>query len=142
MRDLVRARSDFKDQERKARQQLNGFLQRHGHVWPPGKSRWTKAHYNWLESISFPRGTQQVVLQDYINAVAVDQSDMRGLVTTGLHCVAELAFDYQAGVAARECSMRGYPVVRRPFSKRKGSPYRSDRALLQRFSFSLSCILI
>ena len=70
MRDLVRARSDFKDQERKARQQLNGFLQRHGHVWPSGKSRWTKTHYNWLESISFPRGAQQIVLQEYINAVA------------------------------------------------------------------------
>ena len=70
MRDLVRARSDFKDQECKARQHLNGFLQRHGHVWPSGKSRWTKAHYNWLESISFPRGMQQVVLVKYINAVA------------------------------------------------------------------------
>ena len=31
MRDLVRARDDLKEQERKARQQLNSYLQRHGH---------------------------------------------------------------------------------------------------------------
>ena len=69
MRDIVRARSDSKDQERNARLQLNGFLQRHGHVWPSGKSRWTKVRYNQLESISFPRIAQQVVLVKYINAV-------------------------------------------------------------------------
>ena len=31
MRDLVRARDDLKDRERKTRQQLTGYLQRHGH---------------------------------------------------------------------------------------------------------------
>jgi transposase len=31
MRDLTRARGDFKAQERKARQQLNAFVLRHGH---------------------------------------------------------------------------------------------------------------
>lgn len=33
MRDLWRCRGDFKIQERKARQQLNGFVLRHGHHW-------------------------------------------------------------------------------------------------------------
>jgi len=38
MRDLTRARDDMKAQEHKARQQLNGFVLRHGHHWPTGKT--------------------------------------------------------------------------------------------------------
>jgi len=69
MRDLTRARDDMKSQERKARQQLNAFVLRHGHHWPRGKSRWTRAHYNWLESITFEQPYLQIVLQEYIDAV-------------------------------------------------------------------------
>jgi len=69
MRDLTRARSDMKSQERKARQQLNAFLLRHGQPWPSNRTRWTKTHYNWLESIKFAHDWQQVVLQEYIDAV-------------------------------------------------------------------------
>jgi transposase len=68
MRDLSRARDDMKGQERKARQQLNAFVLRHGQHWPRGKSRWTRAHYNWLESLRFERPWQQVTLQEYIDA--------------------------------------------------------------------------
>ena len=69
MRDLTRARDDLKSQERKARQQLNAYVLRHGHAWPSHKSRWGKPHYNWLESLKFPHDWQQVVLQEYIDAV-------------------------------------------------------------------------
>jgi transposase len=69
MRDLCRARNDMKSQERKASQQLNAFVLRHGHHWPSGKTRWTAAHYNWLESLKFTHDWQQVVLQEYIDAV-------------------------------------------------------------------------
>lgn len=69
MRDLSRCRADFKAQEHKARQQLNAFVLRHGHHWPRGKSRWTVAHYNWLESLKLAHPWQQVVLQEYIEAV-------------------------------------------------------------------------
>ncbi len=69
MRDLTRARDDMKSQERKARQQLNAFVLRHGHGWPAGKSRWTKTHYNWLEALRFEHAWQQIVLQEYIDAV-------------------------------------------------------------------------
>ena len=69
MRDLCRARDDMKSQERKASQQLNAFVLRHGHHWPSGKTRWTAAHYNWLESLKFTHDWQQVVLQEYIDAV-------------------------------------------------------------------------
>jgi transposase len=69
MRDLTRARNDMKSQERKARQQLNAFVLRHGHAWPSNRTRWTKTHYNWLESLKFAHDWQQVVLQEYIDAV-------------------------------------------------------------------------
>lgn len=69
MRDLTRARDDMKSQERKARQQLNAFALRHGHAWPSNKTRWTQTHYNWLESLKFAHDWQQVVLQEYIDAV-------------------------------------------------------------------------
>jgi transposase len=68
MRDLSRARDDMKSQERKARQQLNAFLLRHGHHWPSGKSRWTPAHENWLAELKMDQPWQQVVLQEYIDA--------------------------------------------------------------------------
>ena len=68
MRDLSRARDDMKGQERKARQQLGAFVLRHGHHWPRGRSRWSQAHYNWLESLRFEKPWQQVTLQEYINA--------------------------------------------------------------------------
>jgi transposase len=69
MRDLTRARADMKGQEQKARQQLNAFVLRHGHGWPSNRGRWTQAHFNWLESLTFAHDWQQVVLQEYINAV-------------------------------------------------------------------------
>jgi transposase len=69
MRDLTRARGDLKAQQHKARQQLNAFVLRHGHAWPSNKTRWTKGHINWLESLRFDHDWQQVVLQEYIDAV-------------------------------------------------------------------------
>jgi transposase len=68
MRDLSRARDDLKAQERKARQQLNAFLLRHGYHWPKGKSRWTPAHEHWLAGLKLDDPWQQVVLQTYIDA--------------------------------------------------------------------------
>ncbi len=74
MRDLTRARDDIKAQQRKARQQLNAFVLRHGHHWPSNKTNWTRGHYHWLESLRFEHDWQQVVLQEYINSVkAADQ---------------------------------------------------------------------
>ena len=68
MRDLSRARDDLKAQERKARQQLNAFLLRHGQHWPKGKSRWTPAHENWLAGLKLDDPWQQIVLETYIDA--------------------------------------------------------------------------
>jgi len=68
MRDLTRAREDMKMMERHSRQRLGGFLLRHGKVYP-GRSKWTKAHFRWLEGIRFETATQQIVFQEYVDMV-------------------------------------------------------------------------
>ena len=69
MRDLTRAREDMKGLELKARQRLGAFLLRHGRVYE-GKCRWTQAHSRWLEQQAFESPVQQVVFQEYVDAVA------------------------------------------------------------------------
>jgi len=66
MRDLTRAREDMKGMERKSRQRLGGFLLRHGKVYP-GRSKWTKTYFRWLESLRFETAAQQIVFQEYID---------------------------------------------------------------------------
>ena len=66
MRDLVRARSDFKDTERKARQRLGAFLLRHDRRWSAG--RWTKAHWAWLDGQRFERDWQEWAYREYLEA--------------------------------------------------------------------------
>lgn len=68
MRDLSRAREDFKQIETKARQRLGAFLLRNGRLYE-GKSKWTKAYWRWLEAVKFETPVQQIVLQEYIEAV-------------------------------------------------------------------------
>jgi transposase len=68
MRDLSRAREDMKALERKSRQRLGGFLLRHGKVYP-GRSKWTKTYFRWLEGLRFETAAQQIVLQEYIDMV-------------------------------------------------------------------------
>ncbi|HLO77795.1 MAG TPA: IS110 family transposase [Magnetospirillum sp.] len=69
MRDLIRARATAVRVLGKARQHLQGFLLRHGRVYA-GKRGWTLAYRRWLTSVRFDHPAQQVVLQDYIHAVA------------------------------------------------------------------------
>lgn len=69
MRDLVRARATAMRVAGKARQHLQGFLLRHGRIYP-GKKGWTGAYRRWLAMVRFTHPAQQIVLQDYIDAVA------------------------------------------------------------------------
>ena len=68
LRDLVRAREDAVRALRVAKQQLGAFLLRHDIVFS-GKSKWSKAHFNWLADIAMPHPAQQIVLQEYIDTV-------------------------------------------------------------------------
>jgi transposase len=68
MRDLSRAREDAVIVAKKAKQRLKAFLLRNRVVFT-GKSQWSKVYFNWLADIAMPHPTQQVVLQEYIDAV-------------------------------------------------------------------------
>src|SRR6516164_8601454 len=68
MRDLVRARATAAKVLSKARQHLSGFLLRHGKIYS-GVRTWTQAYRRWLTTVRFDHPAQQIVLQDYIDAV-------------------------------------------------------------------------
>ena len=69
MRDLVRARAAAMEAVRRARQQLQGFLLRHGRVFarPQGRGR-RRTGAGWPGSASSTR-PQQIVLQEQLDAV-------------------------------------------------------------------------
>lgn len=67
MRDLVRARLAAVRSLRRARQQLSGFLLRHGrHYHRPA---WTLMHRRWLANLRFAQPAHHVVLEDYIETI-------------------------------------------------------------------------
>ena len=68
MRDLVRARTDAKIAERKAKQQLGAFLLRCGLRYH-GKIAWTLTHFRWLAGLAFDKPAQQIVFQEYVHAI-------------------------------------------------------------------------
>jgi transposase len=78
LRDLVRAREDMKHLQRQAKQRLLAFLLRHGKRYD-GKSNWTLTHYRWLETLKFAQPVQQVVFQEYVDAVLAGSKRVRGL---------------------------------------------------------------
>jgi transposase len=67
IRDLVRARLAAVRTLRQARQQLSGFLLRHGrHYHRPA---WTLLHRRWLAGLKFEQPVHHIVLEDCIAAV-------------------------------------------------------------------------
>jgi transposase len=78
MRDLVRARLVAVRGLRRARQQLLGFLLRHGLVHT-GKA-WTRTHRHWLTTLRFDHPAQRIVFQDYMHA-AQDAEKRRDTLT-------------------------------------------------------------
>lgn len=68
LRDLTRAREDMARFQRQAKQRLLAFLLRHSRRFS-GKTRWTKAHYCWFETLKFNQPVQQIVFQEYVDAV-------------------------------------------------------------------------
>jgi transposase len=74
MRDLERAREVAVQAQRAARHQLSKFLLRHGRVWS-GTSRWTIAHWRWIQQQEFSEEALRRVRDDYL--VAVEQATAR-----------------------------------------------------------------
>ncbi|EAU46120.1 IS110 family transposase, partial [Salipiger bermudensis] len=80
MRDLVRARATAMQVLGKARQHLQGFLLRHGRIYP-GKKGWTVAYRRWLTTVRFEHPAQKIVFQDYVDAVSDAEVRVERLTT-------------------------------------------------------------
>ena len=107
MRDLVRARATAAKVLSKARQHLSGFLLRHGKIYS-GVRTWTQAYRRWLTTVRFDHPAQQIVLQDYIDAVT-DAEQRVGRLTRQ---ITELLPDWSmAPVATAIQAMRGMAVI-------------------------------
>lgn len=67
IRDLVRARQAAVRALRQARQQLSGFLLRHGHHY--NRPAWTQMHRRWLAGLRFEQPAHHLVLEDCIATI-------------------------------------------------------------------------
>src|SRR5690606_23480948 len=68
VRDLCRARTDASDDLSRAKQRLNSFLLRNGFHYS-GKARWTPSHLNYLRNLTLPDPVQNLVLEEYLQAI-------------------------------------------------------------------------
>jgi transposase len=116
MRDLVRARLDAVHSLRRARQQLSGFLLRHGchygrPAWtrlhrPHGSSPWAKG--SRLAGLRFEQAVHHIVLEDYIAAVEAAEA-RRNRLTAQIEAM--LPDWTLAPVVAALQTMRGMALV-------------------------------
>jgi transposase len=67
IRDLVRARLAAVRSLRQARQQLSGFLLRHGFHY--NRAAWTLMHRRWLAGLQFDQPAHHIVLEDCIATI-------------------------------------------------------------------------
>jgi transposase len=106
MRDLVRARLDAVHALRRARQQLSGFLLRHGCHY--GRPAWTKLHRRWLAGLTFEQAVHHLVLEDYVQAVEAAEARRDRLTAQ----IAAMLPDWSlAPVVAALQTMRGMALV-------------------------------
>ena len=79
IRDLTRAREEMKRVELQLKQRLGAFLLRHGKRYTAGKSKWTQRYYRWLADVKMDFPVQQIVLEEYLDAVKQAEERVRGL---------------------------------------------------------------
>lgn len=68
VRDVCRARTDASDDLSRAKQRLGAFLLRNG-IRYNGKTRWTVAHMRYLRHLTLPNTAQNIVLEEYMQAI-------------------------------------------------------------------------
>jgi transposase len=78
MRDLIRLRSVVRQIVTRARQHLQGFLLRHGRKHGHGTA-WRMAYRRWLSTLAFEHPAQQIVFQDYVDAVMDAERRLQGV---------------------------------------------------------------
>lgn len=78
IRDLVRARITAMDMLKKYRQHLQGFLLRHGRIFP-GKSHWTKTHITWIREQKFEHPAHHILIEENLAAIRDSQDRLTRL---------------------------------------------------------------
>ena len=68
MRNLIRSRTAAVDTVRVHKQQVGAFLLRHNRIFPRRKN-WGARYRRWLQEQSFEHPADQIVLQEYVEAV-------------------------------------------------------------------------
>ena len=108
MRDLSRAREDAVNNRTQQRQQLKGFLLRHGVVYTAGKTSWTKTYYCWLGTLDFDAQAAQTAFTEYVLAVQAADERVQRLSQALQGAVQGWRF---AGVVAALQALRGVDIV-------------------------------
>lgn len=92
IRDLARAREDAVNSRRQVRQQLKGFVLRHGRRYA-GKTSWCGAHDRWLAKQSFEQEAVQTAFTEYWLAVKSADERVARLSQALLDCIAGWRFE-------------------------------------------------
>lgn len=74
VRDLCRARDDAREDAQRARHRLGKLLLRRG-LHFPGRKNWTKAHRQWIRTITWEHAAERAVADDYL--LAIEQVESR-----------------------------------------------------------------
>ena len=69
VRDLCRAREDAHEDLVRCRHRLSKMLLRRGWAWNGGKKAWGQGHRLWLRSLRLEHQADQLVLEDYLQAI-------------------------------------------------------------------------
>ena len=77
IRALVRCRWAFKENEKRAKQNINSLLQCHDLRW--SRSKWTVAHLKWLWTLKMPNEYLQIVLDEHLVHLEQIQSRIKYL---------------------------------------------------------------
>jgi transposase len=72
MRNLIRSRTAAVETIRAQKQQVSAFLLRHSRIFPRQK-QWGARYRRWLQEQSFEQPADQIVLQEYIEAVRLGE---------------------------------------------------------------------
>ena len=107
IRDLARAREDAVNSRTQARNQLKGFLLRHG-VRYPGKSSWSKTFQRWLGTLNFGQAGAQTAFTEYVLAEQAAEQRVARLTQALTGSIANWRFE---PVVAALQALRGIDVV-------------------------------
>ncbi len=107
IRDLARAREDAVNSRRQVRQQLKGFLLRHGRRYG-GKTSWCGAHDRWLAKQSFEAAAVQMAFTEYWLAVKAADERVERLSQALLGSIAGWRFE---SVVAALQALRGVAAI-------------------------------